>query len=550
MQEFQTHTMRFLFLLSAILLTVSLSAQDFFEKSNLFFAENVSNNKVGYSKLAANSTSLNELIAIIAKQDLTQLEEPSKKAFLINSYNLLVINQIIEKWQIESVMDIGGFFEANKVVIGGNKMTLNDLENKEIRKIYKDPRVHFVLVCGATGCPPIINEAYLPATLDAQLDRQTKIAMNNPIFIQVSEDGSFKISEIFNWYKEDFVANGTVTEYINNYRTTPISIEQKPKYYPYDWSINAGSSMSVASSKAVQPFIPDEMLIDPYAVNLQTYNAGSLLKKNQADFTIFNSIYTESENNWQGQDYSGYRTTFASSLIQFTYGVTKSARINLGMDISLKGSGKANNDDGYDQIGRAFDFRNDDSTRVGVSYIAPKIKIQPFKNVADFTLQSSFNIVLPKHPEGYSNPDGSGVGNLLWIEWNRHVWWTQFFYTKMILDDKFQVFAELDLLFRFKSSKSQITHFDLPASVFLSYFPTKKITTYGMIQHVPRFLYDAKDPQINDWLISSNFTQFGLGFKYQLKPSINIELLYTNFFRAQNGGLGETFNLGIKYVLF
>ena len=542
--------MRFLLLLSALFLAVSLPAQDFFEKSDFFFAENVSNNKVDYRKLVANSVGLDELIDQIKKQDLTALAESNKKAFLINSYNLLVINQVIENWPTKSVMEIGGFFESNKVVIGGKKMTLNDLENKEIRTVYNDPRVHFVLVCGANGCPPIINKAYLPATLNAQLDLQTKIALNNPNFIQVNEDGDVKISEIFNWYKEDFLAKGNIIEYINSYRDIPISVEQKPRYYPYDWSINVRSIISGASSKAVQSFDPEDPKSESAAVNLQTYTAGSLLKKNQADFTIFNSIYTESENNWQGQDYSGYRTTFASSLIQFTYGVTKSARINLGLDISLKGSGKANNDESYNQIGRAFDFRNDDSTRVGVSYIAPKIKIQPFKNVADFTLQSSFNIVLPKHPEGYSNPDGSGTGNLLWIEWDRHVWWTQFFYTKMMFDDKFQVFAELDLLFRFKSSTSQITHFDLPASVFLSYFPTKKITTYGMIQHVPRFLYDTKEPQINDWLIRSNYTQYGAGLKYQLKPSINIELLYTNFFRAQNGGLGETFNLGIKYVLF
>ena len=542
--------MRFLLLLSALFLAVSLPAQDFFEKSDFFFAENVSNNKVDYRKLVANSAGLDELIDQIKKQDLTALAESNKKAFLINSYNLLVINQVIENWPTKSVVEIGGFFESNKVVIGGKKMTLNDLENKEIRTVYNDPRVHFVLVCGANGCPPIINKAYLPATLNAQLDLQTKIAMNNPNFIQVNEDGDVKISEIFNWYKEDFLAKGNIIEYINSYRDIPISVEQKPRYYPYDWSINVRSIISGASSKAVQSFDPEDPKSESAAVNLQTYTAGSLLKKNQADFTIFNSIYTESENNWQGQDYSGYRTTFASSLIQFTYGVTKSARINLGLDISLKGSGKANNDESYNQIGRAFDFRNDDSTRVGVSYIAPKIKIQPFKNVADFTLQSSFNIVLPKHPEGYSNPDGSGTGNLLWIEWDRHVWWTQFFYTKMMFDDKFQVFAELDLLFRFKSSTSQITHFDLPASVFLSYFPTKKITTYGMIQHVPRFLYDTKEPQINDWLIRSNYTQYGAGLKYQLKPSINIELLYTNFFRAQNGGLGETFNLGIKYVLF
>lgn len=542
--------MRIVLVFTFIVLTVSVAAQDFFGKSNAFFSTYVSNSAVDYATLAEHPEELNILVAQIKNQDISLLKEPNRKAFLINSYNLLVIHQIVKNWPTSSVMDISGFFEATKVVIGGKKMTLNELENKEIRKVYNDPRVHFVLVCGAIGCPPIINNAYLPITLDEQLNRQTKIAMNNPAFIQHNVDGSVKISEIFNWYKEDFVSSGSIIKYINAYRTTQISIDQKPKYYPYNWNINAYSSDASSATNEAQPFGSETPISEPTAVNLQTYNAGSLLKKNQADFTIFNSIYTENENNWKGQDFSGYRTTFASALLQFTYGVSKSARLNLGVDFSLKGSGRANTADDYGQIVRAFGFKNNDSTRVGLSFIAPKIKIQPFKNVADFTLQSSFNIVLPEHPEGYTNPDGSGVGNLLWMEWDRHVWWTQFFYTKMLFEDKFQVFAELDLLFRFKRRATQISHLDLPASVFISYFPTKRITFYSMIQHVPRFVYDTKDPQINDWLISSNFTQYGLGFKYQLKPSINLELLYSNFFRAQNAGLGETFNLGIKYVLF
>lgn len=538
---------RTFFVAFAILYATSTSAQSFFEKSNLFFSTYVSNNTVDYKSLANDATNLKELIQEIENQDLTQLTEPDKKAFLINSYNLLVINQVVENWPTASVMDIGGFFDANKVLVAGKKMTLNDLENNEIRKTYNDPRVHFVLVCGAKGCPPIIKSAYLPETLNEQLDQQTKLALNNPSFIKIEQDGTVKISEIFNWYKQDFTESGTVIDYINRYRNKPISNEVKPKYYPYDWSLNVTSTPSNSSSSEIMPFDPEEPSTNA-DLNLQTYNAGSLLKKGQLDVTLFNSIYTENENNWQGEVYSGYRTTFASSLIQMTYGVSKSARINMALDISLKGSGTSRNNNEYSQISRAFDFRNDDTTRFGVSYIAPKIKIQPFKNVDEFTLQSSFNIVLPQHPEGYTNPDGTGDGNLYWIEWDRYVWWTQLFYSKTILNDKFQVFGEFDFLFRFANSSTKITHVDLPASLFFSYFPTKKITAYTMIQHVPRFVYDTGDPTKTDWIVSANYSQYGLGFKYQFSSRFNLELLYSNFFSAQNNGLGETYNLGLKYI--
>ena len=89
---------------------------------------------------------------------------------------------------------------------------------------------------------------------------------------------------------------------------------------------------------------------------------------------------------------------------------------------------------------------------------------------------------------------------------------------------------------------------DLPASAFLSYFPTSKITVYAMTQHVHRYTNDIDPVNSNDWLVPSNYTASGLGFKYQIMKKMNLELLYTNFWRGRNSGLGNTFNLGIKFL--
>lgn len=533
-------------ILAVTLLSSSVFAQNlrsFESKSNTFFNNYVSNGGVNYAAIKISASDLNELITIVEKTDLSEASSNQKKAFYINSYNLIVINQIIKNYPLKSVMDVPGFFDKNKFTVSGESLTLNELENEKLRAVYKDPRLHFVLVCGAVGCPPIINDSYKSSTLELQLETQTLKAINNPSFIQVSNE-SIKISEIFNWYKSDFTeAYGTLNNFINKYRTEKISSTQKLSFYSYDWSLNESKEDKGELS------IPASITPNANEVNLQTYNPGSLLKKGQMDITLFNSIYTENENIWLGTVYGGYRTTFATALLQYTYGLTKNARLNVGVDISFRGSGKANTDDSYSKISRAFAFDNDDTTRVGVAYIAPKIKFQPFVDVDEFTIQSTFQIVLPKHAEGYTNPDGTGNGNLFWIEWDRYVWWTQLFYSKTFLNDKFQVFAEADLLFRFGKSKSQITHMDLPMSLFLSWFPTEKLTFYGMIQHVPRFIYDTKDPQINDWVVAANYTQAGAGIKYQIASSVNLEFLYSNFLRAINAGLGETFNLGIKYIL-
>jgi hypothetical protein len=151
-----------------------------------------------------------------------------------------------------------------------------------------------------------------------------------------------------------------------------------------------------------------------------------------------------------------------------------------------------------------------------------------------------------EHPEGYSNPDGSGEGNLYWSDWNRFVSWNQFFYTKTWGD--FQLFAEVDLLFRIRRNKEQITHMDLPVSVIGSYFLTPKWTVYGIAQHVTRHTYDIFPLESNDWVISMNYSSVGGGIKYQPTSNLTLELLYTNFVRGVNSGIGNTFNLGIKYI--
>ena len=135
-------------------------------------------------------------------------------------------------------MKIGGFFDKTTHEIGGVKTTLNDLENKLLRKVFpKEARFHFVLVCAGLGCPPIINEAYTPAKLEAQLQRQTTIALNNPNFIKV-KGNKVQLSQIFEWYKGDFTQNGSEIDYINKFRKETIPSKARVSYYPYDWTLN------------------------------------------------------------------------------------------------------------------------------------------------------------------------------------------------------------------------------------------------------------------------------------------------------------------------
>ena len=47
-----------------------------------------------------------------------------------------------------------------------------------------------------------------------------------------------QISSIFDWFKEDFTKNGSITDYLNKYSETEISPKAKISYLKYNWSLN------------------------------------------------------------------------------------------------------------------------------------------------------------------------------------------------------------------------------------------------------------------------------------------------------------------------
>lgn len=232
----------FIIALSISIFTSETSAQtlqDFFQKTNAFLGTYVSGGKVDYKSISMNPDGLNEILALAKDISVTPSQANEYQAFWINAYNLAVIKGIIDNAPIKSPLDKQGFFDSIKYELGSTKITLNDIEHKLLRPKFKDARFHFVLVCGANGCPPLISKAYLPSTLDTQLETQTVKALNNPAFIKVTGK-KVAFSEIFKWYKEDFVSKGmNEIDYLNKYRKEPIPSDKKITYYAYDWRVNS-----------------------------------------------------------------------------------------------------------------------------------------------------------------------------------------------------------------------------------------------------------------------------------------------------------------------
>jgi hypothetical protein len=212
---------------------------DFFKASDAFFSAYVKDGKVNYKAVKENPARLEKILASTNSITVDKSDANTYQAYWINIYNLTVIKGIIEKYPVKSPLDIAGFFDKTKHTVGGKEITLNDIENKLLRGQFNDARFHFVLVCAGLGCPPIIAEAYMPNTLDKQLDTQTRIALNNDDFIKVNaKKKRVQFSEIMKWYKEDFTQNGNEIDFINKYREEKIAEKSKISYYSYNWKLN------------------------------------------------------------------------------------------------------------------------------------------------------------------------------------------------------------------------------------------------------------------------------------------------------------------------
>lgn len=210
---------------------------EFFNYANSFFGKYVREGRVDYPSIHADPTALHTLTKIIGNADLRDVDQDTKLAFYLDAYNILVIASVIDHFPLSSPLDVKGFFDTEKHLVAGEYLTLNDLENTKLRP---DPRVHFSLVCAARGCPKIQANAFMPNSVQTQLDQRTKLALNDPDFIRIDQASkTAQISQIFDWYKDDFVKNaGSVRDFINAHRDNPIPADYSVSTYTYDWKLN------------------------------------------------------------------------------------------------------------------------------------------------------------------------------------------------------------------------------------------------------------------------------------------------------------------------
>lgn len=217
-----------------------------------------SQGQVDYATLKRSAGDLiryTQILALMRPATYQQWSNAEKIAFWINAYNALTLKSIIEKYPVSSIKKIAGVWNRNTHQVMGKAMTLDDIEHQILRKQFNEPRIHMALVCASKGCPPLLNQPYTGAALNAQLNGRAQAFVASPQNFRIDRSkNSVYLSSLFKWYGQDFEKQyGTqafqgsakeraslhfLSQYLGAEASYLKTAQYQVRYLDYDWSLN------------------------------------------------------------------------------------------------------------------------------------------------------------------------------------------------------------------------------------------------------------------------------------------------------------------------
>ena len=173
-----------------------------------------------------------------------------QQAYWINLYNALTVDLILSRFPVASIRDINispgllarGPWGAKLLNVEGEKLSLDDIEHRILRPIWRDNRIHYAVNCASLGCPNLQPAAYTGENAEALLDKGAKEFINHSRGVALT-GGKLKVSSIYVWFQEDF--GGDAEGLMEHWRTyaNPALAGALEKYqggltHDYDWRLN------------------------------------------------------------------------------------------------------------------------------------------------------------------------------------------------------------------------------------------------------------------------------------------------------------------------
>ncbi len=208
-------------------------------------------NRVRYPAITPEDVkSLKNYLQEMQNVAISNYNRAEQKAYWINVYNAATVDLIAARFPLKSIRDINispgllarGPWGAKLFSVEGERLSLDDIEHRILRPIWKDNRVHYALNCASLGCPNLQPVAFTADNSETLLDRGAKDFINHPRGVMIQK-GRLQVSSIYVWFQEDF--GGDAEELMEHWQkfANPVLAEALEKYsgglaHDYDWRLN------------------------------------------------------------------------------------------------------------------------------------------------------------------------------------------------------------------------------------------------------------------------------------------------------------------------
>jgi hypothetical protein len=173
-------------------------------------------NRVPYGAVTpADRDALDDYVEMLAGLPISTFDRAEQMAYWINLYNALTLQVVLDHYPVDSIRDVdispglfsglfgGGPWDKKLITIEDTPVSLNDIEHRILRPIWRDPRIHYAVNCASLGCPDLQPEPFQAGQLNEQLERAARQHVNDPRGAAIVE-GELVVSSIYEWFKEDF----------------------------------------------------------------------------------------------------------------------------------------------------------------------------------------------------------------------------------------------------------------------------------------------------------------------------------------------------------
>ncbi|OGL58966.1 MAG: hypothetical protein A3J27_08055 [Candidatus Tectomicrobia bacterium RIFCSPLOWO2_12_FULL_69_37] len=208
-------------------------------------------NRVRYGGVApGDRQALSGYVQRLSGMAVSLLSRPEQLAYWINLYNALTVQVILGHHPVNTILRINispGWFAVGPwgkklVRVEGEALSLDDIEHRILRPIWRDPRIHYAVNCASVGCPNLAPAPFTAGTADAMLTEGARAYVNHPRGVRLTEYGPV-VSSIYHWYAEDFGGSDAgVLAHLRRY-ASPHLAARLAKFsriadHGYDWDLN------------------------------------------------------------------------------------------------------------------------------------------------------------------------------------------------------------------------------------------------------------------------------------------------------------------------